>query len=224
MKKIIAICGLGLVLLTACSNPTNKKYNEATMAEDLKEIGESKKWSEQDAGLFAGWLIKSKLKGESLENKTYQGILDEAKKFKAEEEALAEKAKKEAEARKQKMKEALIVTIFDKEYVPSNFDAGRLDDYNLFKYAIQNKSAKEIKAAKISFKIFNSLGEQIGDSYSMDFTDDRIAGNSTFKGDAAFDYNQFSNEDKKIANAKLEDLSFDFDVQKIVYSDGSVLE
>lgn len=222
MKKILVLCGL--VFLTACSNPTSKKYNEATMAEDLKEIGESKKWNEQDAGLFAGWLIRAKLKGESLENKTYQGILDEAKKFKAEEEALAAKAKKEAEVRKQKMKEALIVTIFDKEYVPSNFDVGRLDDYNLFKYAIQNKSPKEIKAAKISFKIYNSLGEQIGDSYSMDFTDDRIAGNATFKGDAAFDYNQFSNEDKKIAAAKLEDLSFDFDVQKIVYSDGSILE
>ncbi|PWN67452.1 hypothetical protein [Chryseobacterium oncorhynchi] len=222
MKKILVLCGL--VFLTACSNPTSKKYNEATMAEDLKEIGESKKWNEQDAGLFAGWLIRAKLKGESLENKTYQGILDEAKKFKAEKEALAAKAKKEAEVRKQKMKEALIVTIFDKEYVPSNFDVGRLDDYNLFKYAIQNKSPKEIKAAKISFKIYNSLGEQIGDSYSMDFTDDRIAGNATFKGDAAFDYNQFSNEDKKIAAAKLEDLSFDFDVQKIVYSDGSILE
>ncbi|MEG0925109.1 hypothetical protein [Chryseobacterium sp.] len=222
MKKILLLCGL--VFLTACSNPTSKKYNEATLAEDLKEIGESKKWNEQDAGLFAGWMIRAKLKGESLENKTYQVILDEAKKFKAEEEALAAKAKKEAEVRKQKMKEALIVTIFDKEYVPSNFEAGRLDDYNLFKYAIQNKSTKEIKAAKISFKIFNSLGEQIGDSYSMDFTDDRIAGNATFKGDAAFDYNQFSNEDKKIAAAKLEDLSFDFDVQKIVYSDGSILE
>ncbi|WP_123868144.1 hypothetical protein [Chryseobacterium lactis] len=222
MKKILILCGL--VFLTACSNPTGKKYNEATMPQDLKEIAESKKWNEQDAGLFAGWVIRAKLKGESLESKTYQSILDDAKKFKAEEDALAEKAKKEMEARKQKMKEALTVTIFAKEYVPSNFDAGRLEDYNLFKYAIQNKSAKEIKAAKISFKIFNSLGEQIGDSYSMDFTDDRIAGNSTFKGDAAFDYNQFSNDDKKIASAKFEDLLFDFDVKKIVYSDGSVLE
>jgi hypothetical protein len=222
MKKIVIVAGL--IFLTACSNPTSKKYNEATINEDLKEIGESKKWNEKEAGLFAGWLIRAKLKGESLENKTYQNILDEAKKFKAEEDALAEKAKKEAEERKQKMKNAVTVTIFAKEYVPSNFDAGRLEDYNLFKYALQNKSSKEIKAAKISFKIFNALGEQIGDSYSMDFTDDRIAANTTFKGDAAFDYNQFSNDDKKIASAKFEDLIFDFDVQKVVYTDGSVLE
>ncbi|KAB1231648.1 hypothetical protein [Chryseobacterium viscerum] len=222
MKKIVIVASL--IFLTACSNPTSKKYNEATITEDLKEIGESKKWNEKEAGLFAGWLIRAKLKGESLENKTYQNILDEAKKFKAEEDALAEKAKKEAEERKQKMKNAVTVTIFAKEYVPSNFDAGRLEDYNLFKYALQNKSSKEIKAAKISFKIFNALGEQIGDSYSMDFTDDRIAANTTFKGDAAFDYNQFSNDDKKIASAKFEDLIFDFDVQKVVYTDGSVLE
>lgn len=83
MKKIFILCGL--VVLTACSNPTDKKYNEATMAEDLEAIVKSKKWNEQDAGLFAACLIRSKLKGESMENKTYQGILEEAKKYKAEE-------------------------------------------------------------------------------------------------------------------------------------------
>ncbi|MGL6125797.1 hypothetical protein [Chryseobacterium artocarpi] len=83
MKKILILCSF--VALASCSNPTDKKYNEATMAEDLQAIVQSKKWNEQDAGLFAAWLIRSKLKGESLENKTYQGILEEAKKYKAEE-------------------------------------------------------------------------------------------------------------------------------------------
>lgn len=85
MKKILIVCSL--IALTACSNPTDKKYNEATMAEDLEAIVKSKKWNEQDAGLFAAWLIRSKLKGETLENKTYQGILEEAKKYKEEEAA-----------------------------------------------------------------------------------------------------------------------------------------
>lgn len=222
MKKLLLIAGL--FLLASCSNPTSKKYNEATMAEDLKEIGESKKWNEQDAALFAGWLIRSKFKGESLENKTYQGILDEAKKYKSEQEVLAEKAKKEIEERKVKMKNAITVTIFGKDFAPSNYEAGRLDDYNVFKFAIQNRSPKEIKAAKISFKVFNSLGDQIGNGYSMDFTDDRIAGNSTFKNDMAFSYNQFTDSDSKIRYAKFEDLIFEFDVEKIVYSDGTTLE
>lgn len=222
MKKLLFIAGL--FLLASCSNPTSKKYNEATMVEDLKEIAGSKKWNEQDATLFAGWLMRSKFKGESLENKTYQGILDEAKKYKADEEVLAEKARKEVEERKQKMKNAITVTIYGKEFLPSNYDAGRLEDYNVFKYAIQNKSPKEIKAAKISFKVFNQLGDQIGDSFSMDFTDNRIAGNSSFKKDAAFSYNQFDNDDSKIANAKFEDLIFEFDIEKIVYSDGTSLE
>lgn len=222
MKKLLFFAGLSL--LVSCSDPTSKNYNEAKMAEDLNEIGESKKWNEEDATLFAGWLIRSKFKGESLENKTYQDILDEAKKFKADEELLAEKSRKEAEERKQKMKNAMTVTIYAKEFLPSNYDAGRIDDYNVFKYAIQNKSIKEIKAAKISFKVYNQLGDQIGEGYNMDFTDNRIPANSSFKNDAAFSYNQFSNDDTKIANAKFEDLIFDFDVQKIVYSDGTTLE
>ena len=222
MKKLLLIAGL--FLLASCSNPTSKKYNESTMAEDLKEIGASKKWTDEDAGLFAGWLFRSKLKGESLENKTYQNILDEAKKFKADEEVLAEKARKEAEERKLKMKNAITVTIFGKDFLPSNYETGRYEDYTVFEYAIQNKSPKEIKAAKINFKVFNQLGDQIGKGYNMDFTDNRIAGNGTYKSDVAFSYNQFSNDDSKIASAKLEDLIFDFDVQKIVYSDGTILE
>ncbi len=222
MKKILLFAIL--ISLCACSNPTSQKYNESKLTEDLTAIKKSEKWTSEDAELFAGWLLRSKLKGEALENKTYQNILDEAKKFKADEEVLAEKARKEVADRKQKMKNAITVTIFGKEFVPSNYEAGRMDDYNVFKYAIQNKSDKEIKAAKISFKVYNSLGDQIGKGYNMDFTDDRIPANGTIKNDAAFSYNQFINDDSKIASAKFEDLIFDFDVQKIVYSDGTTLE
>ncbi|UOE39698.1 hypothetical protein [Chryseobacterium oryzae] len=222
MRKIIL--GAAIIVLASCSNPTNKKYNEKTMSEDLKEIAESKKWSEEDSGLFAGWLLRAKFKGESLESKSYQDILDEAKKYKAEEEVLAEKAKKEAEARKQKMKNAITVTIFGKGFVKSDWEKGITDDYNLFDYAIENKSGKEVKAAKIKFRIYNSLGDQLGDDYIMDFTDDRIAPRGRYQNQAAFSYNQFKDDDAKIASAKFEDLIFDFDVEKIVYSDGSVLE
>lgn len=222
MKKILLFAIL--ISLSACSNPTSQKYDENKLTEDLTAIKKSNKWSSEDAELFAGWLIRSKLKGEALEEKTYQNILDEAKKYKSEQQALAEKAKKEVEERKVKMKNAITVTIFGKDFAPSNYEAGRIDDYNVFQYAIQNKSQKEIKAAKISFKVFNSLGDQIGDGYNMDFTDDRIPGNGTYKNDMAFSYNQFTDSDSKIRNAKFEDLIFDFDVQKIVYSDGTTLE
>lgn len=213
-----------LLVLASCSNPADRKYNETTMSEDLKDIAESKDWNESDAGLFAGWLMRAKFKGESLDSKTYQDILDEAKKYKAEEDALAEKAKKDAEVRKQKMKNAITVTIFGKDFIKSDWEKGVTDDYNVFDYAIENKSGKEIKAAKIKFKIYNSLGDQLGDDFVMDFTDDRIAAGARYQNQAGFSYNQFKDDDTKIASAKFEDLMFDFDVEKIVYSDGSVLE
>ena len=221
MKKLLFIVGLCLL---SCSNPTNRKYDESKLTEDIKAISESKKWSSDDASLFAGWLIKAKFTGQSLENKTYQEILEDAKKFKDEQKALADKVKKEAEARKQKMKSAITVTIYAKDFIKSDWERGISDDYNVLKYAIDNKSSKEIRAAKISFKIYNVLGDEIGDGYSMDFTDGRIAPHTIFQNTAGFSYNQFKEEDTRLANAKLEDLSFDFDVQKIVYSDGSVLE
>lgn len=221
MKRFIM--GAAIMALMSCSNPADKKYNEKTMAEDLKEIAESKKWNEQDAMLFAGWMIRAGLKGENLESKSYQEILDEAKKYKAEEEALAEKMKKEAAARKQKMKNAITVAILSKEFIERDWD-NYTNDYNVFNYVIENKSKKEIKAAEIEFKIYNSLGKQLGEQYVIEFTDDRIAPGAKSQHNSGFVHNQYVDDDVKIASAKFEDLLFDFDIKKIVYSDGSVLE
>lgn len=213
-----------MISLVSCSNPTSKKYNEATLAEDIKAIGESKKWTEDEAKMFAGWMLKAKLTGQDLTTKTYQNILDEAKNYKREQEELAEKAKKEEEARAERMKTAAIISIYGYEFREGNRNDFDYNDYNLFKYAVKNKTNKEIKAMKFHFKIYNALGDQIGTDYTMSLTDDRIAPSSDFQNIMAFDYNQFDNDDVTLRSANFKDLTFDIKVDKIVYTDGSVLE
>ncbi|MFC0344034.1 hypothetical protein [Epilithonimonas hispanica] len=222
MKKILLF--ITALILLSCSNPMNKPYNEETLQTDLKEIVEKKKMSEEDSKTFAGWLILAKLGDKNLKGKTYQEILDEAKNYKKEQEELELKAKAEEKAKADKMQKAATISIFEYNFVPADSDNYEYQDYHLFKYAIKNKSNKEIKALKFHFKIYNALGDEIGDGYEISLTDDRVSPNAIYRGYSMFNSNSYNSDDNKISNANFKDLKFDIITDKIVYTDGSVLE
>ncbi len=222
MKKLLLI--VSICALASCSKPIDKKYNEDNVNKDLKDIGESENWSEDDAILFNEWLMKSKLNKRAMDNKTYQQILDEAKAFTAEQQVLASRAKNEEVEKKSKMSKAITVKMYEKEYVPQNIDAGKDEEYNKFKYTIKNNTDKEIKAIGLSFKIYNTLGEQIGDVFGLDFINGIISPYGIYKGVATFSGHQFDDTSNVLKNTKFEDLTFDFIVSKIVYADGTTLE
>ncbi|WP_333661092.1 FxLYD domain-containing protein [Chishuiella changwenlii] len=206
-------------ILVSCSNPLNNKYSETNLEKDAKEIKESKKLSDDELQLLAGWIVKAKLTGESLDDKTYNDILTEAKNYKAEQEKLKIEAEKLEAEKVKKMNDALTVSITGK-----GFDEGEWNSSNVIKYAIKNKTNKTIDALKVSFKIYDKLGDEIGDGYQMSITDDKIAPNQVYSNESYYDYNQFMDTDIKIRNSKFEDLKFVIKVIKVVYTDGSVLE
>ena len=207
------------IMLFSCSNPMNKKYSEATLEKDAKEIKDSKKLTDDELQLLAGWIVKAKLTGESLEDKSYQDILKEAKDYKIEQDKLKAEAEKLEAEKAKKMSDALSVSITGK-----GFDEGEWDSSNVIKYAVKNKTNKTIDALKFSFKVYDKLGDEIGDGYQMSITDDKIAPNQVYSNEAYYDYNQFMDRDIKIRNSKFEDLKFVIKVIKVVYTDGSVLE
>lgn len=236
MKQILSILGIAL-LLSSCNDAISKKPNLETAKEDIAKIKEKYKndYSAEDfevlgdklAGkVLGGVLVKGEnaIKEGITFDKTYKEYLDEIKKERLEREELAKSAKKAEEERMAKMNNAIAVTMYGKEYFPKNYDRGIYEDYNIFKYAIKNKTNKEIKAIAISFTVYNALGNQIGKGFNMDFTDGRIPANGNYEGEVAYSINQFINDDNVLKNAKFEDLSFKFDITKIVYSDGTILE
>ncbi|WP_299183512.1 hypothetical protein [uncultured Chryseobacterium sp.] len=58
----------------------------------------------------------------------------------------------------------------------------------------------------------------------MSLTDDRIQPNSTYQNSMMFDANSYNSEDNKLASSNFEDLKFEIIVDKIVFSDGTILE
>ncbi|WP_452598785.1 hypothetical protein, partial [Pontimicrobium sp. MEBiC01747] len=115
MKKTLLIF-LVSILTFSCSTPLDKKYSEETFETDAKEIKESGKLSEEDALIMVGWIMRSKLKGEHLEGKTYNEIIKEAKDYKKEQELLTKKVKLEEEEKRQRLSSALTVAMYDKGF------------------------------------------------------------------------------------------------------------
>ena len=72
IKKITFL--LLTAMLLSCSNPLDKKYSEATLEQDTKELRESNKLTGEELELLGIWMVKSKLVGKSLEGKTYNDI------------------------------------------------------------------------------------------------------------------------------------------------------
>jgi hypothetical protein len=216
MKKILLITLVSFLILS-CSSPLDKKYNESTFEVDAKEIKESGDLSQDDAQIMVGWIMRSKFKGESLEDKTYNEIIADAKDYKKEQDALAEKVKKEEEEKRQRLGSALTVAMYDKGYQEYDYQ-----EYLTYKIAFENKTDKDIRAIKGSISIQDLFDTEIK-AISLTI-DDPIKAGETFKGSYTTNYNQFKDEDSRLKNKDMDDLKTVWTPIKIIFSDGTTLE
>lgn len=236
MKKIIIYLFVAIFSLSSCNNVIDKKVSLETAKDDIKEIKEKYKdeYTEADfealsnklvGNVFGAFLTKGEDAAKGLKfEKTYKEYLEEAKKERLEKEKLAVEAKKKEAEKIAKMNAATVVTIYGYNFHKANSNNYEFQDYHIFKYAVKNKSSKEIKAVKFHFNIYNSLGDEMGKGYEMSLTNDRIQPDSTFQNSMMFDANSYSSDDNKLASANFEDLKFEIVVDKIVFSDGTTLE
>ncbi|MGM0636563.1 MAG: hypothetical protein ACQESK_10900 [Bacteroidota bacterium] len=222
MKKQLVCIGLTIGLLFACSSPLEKKYNEETAKEDIQAIQselDSTEWK-----LLTGTLLRLQFQDKELEEMTYAEILEDGKKWKAEKEkreaeqkALAAKAAKEEAERIKRLNESVTVTCFEKGFAQYDFD-----DYITYKFAIQNKSDKKIRALKGEIAFTNLFDEEIS---AMNFVYDQpIDAQTKVTWNAQTDYNQFISEDKTLKNKELKDLKVVWKPEKIIFEDGTTLE
>ncbi|WP_298501807.1 hypothetical protein [uncultured Maribacter sp.] len=216
MKKTLLRLTL-IGILTSCSGPLDKKYNEDTLSQDAKEIKKDGDLTEKEVQVMAGWIVRAKMKDEKLEGKTYREILEEAKDYKKEQEELTEKTKRQEEEKRQRLGSALTVAMYDKGYQKYDYE-----DYLTYSLAFENKTDKDIRAFKGSISI-NDLFDTKITSVSLTI-DDPIEAGTIFKGTYTTDYNQFSDEDKRIRNKELADLKVVWTPDKIIFADGSTLE
>lgn len=221
MKKQLLLIAM-VVLMFSCSSPLDKKFDEETAKEDIEAI--KGKVDSTDLQLLAGSMIRLKFQDKKLEEMTYAEILEDGKKWKAEQEkieaeqkALAEKAAREEAKRIKKLTEAVIVSCFEKGYSEVDYQ-----DYITYKFVIQNKSDKGIRAVKGGITFTNLFDEEIK---SLNFVYDQpISAGQEVTWNATTDYNQFMDEDKTLKNKDLKDLKVVWKPEKVIFEDGTTFE
>ncbi|MBN4047347.1 hypothetical protein JYU05_02280 [bacterium AH-315-P13] len=220
MKKLNYI--IISILIFSCSSPMNKKFNEETAKDDLAKI--TVKLDSTEIGLLAGTMLRLKLQEENLEKMTYSEILDKGKEWKkeqdkidAEQKALAQKALKEEQERIKRLTESVLVSCYSKGYSEVDYQ-----DYITYKFVIQNKSNKNIRAIKGGITFTNIFDEEIT---SLNFVYDKsIEAGEEVTWNATTEYNQFKSEDKTLKNKDLKDLKVIWKPEKIIFEDGTILE
>lgn len=221
MKKLLLLIGITAVLFS-CTTPMEKKYNEKTALKDIQLIKEA--IDSTEFNLLAGSVFRLKFEDKKLEEMTYAEILEEGKKWRAEQEkieaeqkALAEKAAKDESERIKKLTESVIVSCFEKGYSEVDYQ-----DYITYKFVILNKSDKAIRAVKGGITFTNLFDEKIK---SLSFVYDKpIEAGEQVNWDANTEYNQFMSEDKTLKNKDLKDLKVVWNPEKILFEDGTTLE
>lgn len=82
MKKnlqALLLSAFTLFLVSCKSNPLDKKFSDANFASDMRDIVESKKLDQAEATSLTMYIVRAKMTGEKLDNKTYTEILQSAK-------------------------------------------------------------------------------------------------------------------------------------------------
>lgn len=244
-SKLLIILSIA-VILSACSKPEDIVLG----SEPLKTLDTNsdliKKLPEEERKLLFSYIAykniiqnKDQINEDSIVGLTVGETLKKAKTWKAaQEEKLAEQKRRqqEAEALKAKIQEdrkqisekianLVTVAVTGKEVLNEDIYARRFDDELLLKYAIENKSAKDIRLLKGRMYFYDATGDELG-WLPLTFQE-KINAGKILKTDTNRVWRIRSHgpgEIKKIANASFDGMTTKFQAESISFTDGEVIK
>lgn len=233
MKRIVALLFIALAL-SACNKSKPDPYNTVIpQNEAAKEfMPEIKKLGEQDQKLLTEYLARAKtnaIKGQTGVplGMTFGGAIAEQKKFNEEElkkaaeaKALKEKRRKERAEKQRKPEDAVgikvmnIEVVSDKDY-PSNKELH-------CQLAIENKGMRDISRVTGRVYFYDMSSREVA-QLAIKF-EEGVRANSVAKMVWKQDYNQYSGEDRALAEWATSKYKSVFILETIVFADGEKLD
>lgn len=162
-------------------------------------------------GFFGGMEYKAYQIRSTIED-AFLGVFDDDTKQEVEDEMVAET--KEVEKPVNELNNKVGFTVAEKKFIEGDFS-----DANTFTFQFVNNTDKDIEGVKglISFNdLFGDQIKRVNISY-----DEGIKAGETKLYRASLDYNQFMDEDIKLRQTELDKLKYEWEVQTIIYTDGS---
>jgi len=224
MIRVLSILIVTAIVLAGCSDPRNYEVAKLT-EEQQKEMG--KKLNADEGGKLAGWMLRNSIGGKGIPaGVTVAQAIKQQEEWtvkQKEEEAKAEEIKRRVEAeRKAKQEEfAKLITVALVGKKNSHGEYGRR--FISLEIAYENKSGKDIQGVKGVLRLNDIFGDKIINirwSY-----DDGVPANTTrVERNSGIDVNQFKDDHMKLWNSDMEKIRATFEVQTIIYKDGSKVD
>jgi hypothetical protein len=142
-----------------------------------------------------------------------------AKTKKAEENSRADAERQKLEAKVQAMASICTVRMVEKNFVPSDINAGRLEDKLTVTFELSNKGQKKLSGFKGTIELYDMFGEKLKDLHLA--YDTGLNAGETKRWGGAIKYNQASSEDQRLAGAVLEKMTSKWVPEMIVLEDGT---
>lgn len=199
-----------ILLLSACSNPLNTKYNPDTLEEDMKVLKEE--LPTEDFELIGAYILSQAMQNNSLEGDSYKSILATAK----EQKAIQEQREAENAAKVEEMKGYVDINLKEKDTATRNYRSKIYLTIDLI-----NKSDKDIKAFKGKVHFADVMDDHF---YSIALSvDNPLPADSTVEWFGGVDHNEFIDGVDKLARTKLDKLNVSWEPTKILFMDDSTL-
>lgn len=208
MKKALLLITSLLCFLTGCNNSKSELSLQSQVDDLYSQIEE----------LNAQLKQVQKEKDDVIDENSK--LNDQLSKIKSERDSL--KAEIETAKKEVTVEEGdVTVKVVDKVNIPQNVDNWQFYSYSMFYINITNNTDKPVKGIQGYLDVKDMFGVSIC-KFSCDLTGFELSkGQSTTIKDKGLRINEYKNNDVKIYNAKFEDLMFEFEVNAIVFSDGT---
>ncbi|HCF58962.1 MAG TPA: hypothetical protein DFS52_13345 [Myxococcales bacterium] len=233
MWKVVALL-LSLCFI-GCSDPYAQKLPASIDGLEKDEALKKaiQKLPEQEKALLGQFLLRRGLAqafgGGGAEEVTVRQAIDrqrrwleEQAKQEAEAKALADRVKAEREAKRKEFAETLTVAVTSLQFVKGSFASRRFDDRFQITLAFQNKTARAfagVKGTLVFADMFGTAIKQISIAY-----DQGIEAGSTATWAGEVDFNQFIDDDKKLASTPLDKLKTSWLPEHYIFSDGTAMK
>ncbi len=234
--KSSCLCALGILIsvsvMGCAADPREIVIAEENQESLLEAVGNETGLTVEEVGLLTSFELRRGIadafdvEAEPIVGRTIGEIIELERDFQAEEEArrveeerLAEEARAREEALAAELREAILLTVYEKSFVPSNISAGRYEDHITFRTTYRNTSGKEIRAFRGSVRFTDLFGEEIS---NLRITiQEPIAAGAEADWNGAIEYNQFIDNHEKLRNTELENMRVQWVPRSIIFADGS---
>ncbi len=119
-------------------------------------------------------------------------------------------------------KSKILQEIVQVSCIEKSFEEYDYHEFITYKFVIQNKSEKTIRAIKGGITFANIFDEEIRILKLV--YDQSIKPGNRVVYDATTDFNQFNDEDRELRSKALKDLKVIWEPEKVIFEGGSLLE